>query len=81
MPVSYLETGVLYCADNLRQLAQFPEECVDLIYLDPPFFPIVRTRSFGVMRRRSDPLRIGGMAASRYTSTGCGSELWRCTVF
>jgi adenine specific DNA methylase Mod len=36
--VSFLETGVLYCEDNLRQLAQFPTECVDLIYLDPPFF-------------------------------------------
>lgn len=32
------ETGILYCEDNLRQLAQFPAECVDLIYLDPPFF-------------------------------------------
>ncbi len=38
MTVSYLETGVLYCEDNLRQLAQFPDACVDLIYLDPPFF-------------------------------------------
>ena len=38
MAVSFLETGVLYCEDNLRQLAQFPNECIDLIYLDPPFF-------------------------------------------
>ena len=37
-PVSYLETGVLYCDDNLHRLAQFPPECIDLIYLDPPFF-------------------------------------------
>ena len=37
-PVSYLETSVIYCDDNLRRLAQFPTECVDLIYLDPPFF-------------------------------------------
>lgn len=37
-PISYLETGVLLCQDNLRALAQFPSECVDLIYLDPPFF-------------------------------------------
>jgi hypothetical protein len=34
----FLETGVLYCEDNLRQLTQFPDECIDLIYLDPPFF-------------------------------------------
>lgn len=37
-PVSFLETSVLYCEDNLEQLRQFPDECVDLIYLDPPFF-------------------------------------------
>lgn len=37
-PVSYLETSVLYCDDNLHRLAQFPSECIDLIYLDPPFF-------------------------------------------
>lgn len=37
-PVGFLETGVLYCDDNLHRLSQFPDECVDLIYLDPPFF-------------------------------------------
>lgn len=37
-PVGYLETGVLYCDDNLSRLRQFPDECIDLIYLDPPFF-------------------------------------------
>jgi DNA modification methylase len=37
-PISYLETGVLYCDDNLQRLSEFPPECIDLIYLDPPFF-------------------------------------------
>jgi adenine specific DNA methylase Mod len=37
-PVAYLETGILYCDDNLHRLAQFPSDCIDLIYLDPPFF-------------------------------------------
>lgn len=37
-PVRYLETGVLHCGDNARLLADFPDECIDLIYLDPPFF-------------------------------------------
>ena len=37
-PISYLETGVLVCDDNLRALAQFPSDCIDLVYLDPPFF-------------------------------------------
>jgi DNA modification methylase len=33
-----LETGVLYCEDNIDRLARLPTESVDLIYLDPPFF-------------------------------------------
>ncbi len=37
-PVGYLETNVLFCDDNLHRLAQFPANCIDLIYLDPPFF-------------------------------------------
>jgi 16S rRNA G966 N2-methylase RsmD len=37
-PVAYLETGVIECADNLESLEGLPAECVDLIYLDPPFF-------------------------------------------
>ena len=37
-PVGFLETNVIYCDDNLHRLSQFPAECIDLIYLDPPFF-------------------------------------------
>ncbi len=33
-----LETGVIYCDDNLNRMATLPSESVDLIYLDPPFF-------------------------------------------
>lgn len=33
-----LETGVLYCDDNLERLAAMPSGSVDLVYLDPPFF-------------------------------------------
>lgn len=33
-----IETGVIYCDDNMRRLAAMPTESVDLIYLDPPFF-------------------------------------------
>lgn len=36
--MGYLETGVLHCADNLGVLGAMPSKCVDLIYLDPPFF-------------------------------------------
>jgi DNA modification methylase len=37
-PSPLLDTGVLYREDNLIQLARFPDECIDLVYLDPPFF-------------------------------------------
>src|SRR5271157_4067662 len=30
-------TRVIYCGDNLEQLAKLPDACIDLIYIDPPF--------------------------------------------
>ena len=36
--MGYFETNVVYRDDNLRRLADLPSECIDLIYLDPPFF-------------------------------------------
>jgi DNA modification methylase len=36
-PSSLLDTRVIYCGDNLEQLAKLPDACVDLIYIDPPF--------------------------------------------
>jgi len=34
-PSSLLDTRVVYCGDNLEQLAKLPDACVDLIYIDP----------------------------------------------
>jgi len=36
-PSALLDTRVVYCGDNLEQLAKLPDQCVDLIYIDPPF--------------------------------------------
>jgi DNA modification methylase len=36
-PSVLLDTRVIYCGDNLRQLRKLPDGCVDLIYIDPPF--------------------------------------------
>ena len=33
-----MDTSVVYCDDNLQRLALLPQNSVDLIYLDPPFF-------------------------------------------
>ena len=32
-----LQTQLIYCGDNLQKLKELPDECVDLIYIDPPF--------------------------------------------
>jgi len=36
-PSAVVDTRVIYCGDNLDQLKKFPDGCVDLIYIDPPF--------------------------------------------
>ncbi len=36
-PSALVDTRVIYCGDNLEQLAKLPDACVDLIYIDPPF--------------------------------------------
>jgi len=36
-PSALLDTRVVYCGDNLEQLAKLPNACVDMIYIDPPF--------------------------------------------
>jgi hypothetical protein len=36
-PSALLDTRVIYCGDNLEQLANLPDACVDLIYIDTPF--------------------------------------------
>ncbi|MGD0077482.1 MAG: DNA methyltransferase [Sedimentisphaerales bacterium] len=36
-PSVLVDTRVIYCGDNLEQLKKLPDQCVDLIYIDPPF--------------------------------------------
>src|SRR6185369_9915249 len=36
-PSALLDTRVIYCGDCLEQLRNLPDQCVDLIYIDPPF--------------------------------------------
>lgn len=33
----YLSGNAIVCADNMDVLRDLPDECIDLIYLDPPF--------------------------------------------
>ena len=36
-PSALLDTRIVYCGDCLEQLQELPDDCVDLIYIDPPF--------------------------------------------
>lgn len=36
-PSALVDTRIIYCGDCLEQLRKLPPECVDLIYIDPPF--------------------------------------------
>ncbi len=36
-PSALLDTRIVYCGDNLEQLAKLPDQSVDLVYIDPPF--------------------------------------------
>lgn len=38
MVTPYFNTNTIYCGDCKEVLVKFPDECIDLIYLDPPFF-------------------------------------------
>jgi len=37
MAKKQLKTNNVYCGDNLVMLKQLPDNCIDLIYIDPPF--------------------------------------------
>lgn len=32
-----IDTSIIYCGDCLDQLRKLPDQCVDLVYIDPPF--------------------------------------------
>ena len=38
LAISYFKHNTIYCGDCKDVLSKFPNECVDLVYLDPPFF-------------------------------------------
>jgi hypothetical protein len=64
-PSSLLDTRVVYCGDNLEQLAKLPDACVDLIYIDPPFNS---NRNYG-------PCRTGHHLGKSKEKRACNSAL------
>lgn len=68
----HLETGVLYCGDNLERLSVLPSESVDLIYLDPPFFS---NKNYEVIW--GDEAEVRSFEASCRRRTLSGGADWR----
>ncbi len=50
-PSSLLDTRVIYCGDCLDQLRDLPADCIDLIYIDPPFSSSLSLRAEGNSNR------------------------------
>ena len=55
-PSALLDSRIIYCGDNLEQLAKLPDACVDLIYIDPPFNS---NRNYEVFWGETPPRRSG----------------------
>ena len=36
-PSALLDTRIVYCGDCLEKLKSLPDDCIDVIYIDPPF--------------------------------------------
>jgi len=57
---SLLDTRVIYCGDNLEQLAKLPDACIDLIYIAEPQNRIARFEAdLALAQETSDRRREG----------------------
>lgn len=74
-PLSHFDTGVLYREDNLARLRKLPDDSIDLIYLDPPFFSNRRYEVMGITRfwRFSEEKMAELIAEGRVVQTKPGS--------
>jgi len=54
-----IDTRVIYCGENLEKLPRFPDACVDLIYIDPPFNS---NRNYAVLWGETRRQNVGTMA-------------------
>jgi hypothetical protein len=71
-PSALVDTRVIYCGDNLEQLRKFPDECIDLIYIDPPFNSNRNYEVFWGERQRKNAHSRTATPRRRPISTLCG---------
>jgi hypothetical protein len=68
-PSALLDTRVVYCGDNLEQLAKLPDACVDLIYIYPPFNSNRNYEVFCGEIKESDPSKTATPLRRRTSTT------------
>ena len=52
-----IETNVIYCGDSKDILKRLPENSIDLIYLDPPFFSQKYYENFWDVGKKDNPIK------------------------
>ena len=72
-----LDTRVVYCGDNLEQLAKLPDACVDLIYSAPPFNS---NRNWPLSTASAPSSSCGRRASARPNRLRHKSRMARCAV-
>ena len=68
-PKNGLDTGVIWCGDNLEKLKHLPDASVDLIYIDPPFNS---NRNYEVFWGETKEKRAFEAPVATSTSPTCG---------
>ena len=70
------ERGLVVQADNMRVLAELPDQSVDLVYIDPPF-NTGRKQTRVSLRTERDPLGDRtGFQGARYRTSQVGSQTY-----
>jgi site-specific DNA-methyltransferase (adenine-specific) len=74
-----IQTQIIYCGDNLQKLRDLPDECVDLIYIDPPFNSNRDYETFwgDTKEKRAFEDRFGAVEHYIHWMSPRVSELWR----
>lgn len=81
-----IDTEVIYCGDNIEQLAKLPPHCIDPIYIDPPFNSNRNYEVFWIEKRGTSLIRAIVTGAPGVTRSNTNarqapppSELKLCT--
>jgi DNA modification methylase len=79
-PSALVDTRIIYCGDCLEQLKKLPAQCIDLVYIDPPFNS---NRNYEVFwgETRENVRSKTAMLRLRRISTSCDRAVSNWPVF